>query len=85
MKSIETENLFDIINYYKDKNIGFILGIRKDLLSDNDIKKFPKNVKIIRWINQNDLLGDNRIKLFITHGGFNSICERIFHGKPMIV
>ena len=46
MKSIETENLFDIINYYKDKNIGFILGIRKDLLSDNDIKKFPKNVII---------------------------------------
>ena len=46
MKSIETENLFDIINYYKGKNIGFILGIRKDLLSDNDIKKFPKNVII---------------------------------------
>ena len=85
MKSIETENLFDIINYYKGKNIGFILGIRKDLLSDNDIKKFPKHAKIIRWINQNDLLGDNRIKLFITHGGFNSICESIFHGKPMIV
>ena len=37
---------FDIINYYKGKNIGFISGIRKDLLSDNDIKKFPKNVII---------------------------------------
>ena len=35
MKSIETEYLFDIINYYKGKNIGFISGIRKDLLSDN--------------------------------------------------
>ena len=46
MKSIETENLFDIINYYKGKNIGFISRIRKDLLSDNDIKKFPKNVII---------------------------------------
>ncbi len=44
MKSIETENLFD--NYYKEKNIGFTSGIRKDLLSDNDIKKFPKNVII---------------------------------------
>ena len=44
IKSIETEYLFDIINYYKGKNIGFISGIRKDLLSDNDIKKFPKNV-----------------------------------------
>ena len=46
MKSIETEYLFDIINYYKGKNIGFISRIRKDLLSDNDIKKFPKNVII---------------------------------------
>ena len=46
MKSIETENFFEIINNYKVKNIGFISGIRKDLLSDNDIKKFPKNVKL---------------------------------------
>ena len=43
MKSIETENFF-VINNCKVKNIGFISGIRKDLLSDNDIKKFPKNV-----------------------------------------
>ena len=42
MKSIETENLFDIINYYKVKNIGFTSGIRQDLLSDNDIEKFLK-------------------------------------------
>ena len=28
MKSIETENLFDIINNYKVKNIGFTSGIR---------------------------------------------------------
>ena len=86
MKSIENKDLLDIFNYYNEKkNIGFILGIREDLLSDKEISKFPKNVKIIRWINQNDLLGDSRIKLFITHGGFNSICESVYHGKPMIV
>ena len=35
MKNIETENFFEIINNCKVKNIGFISGIRKDLLSDN--------------------------------------------------
>ena len=46
MKSIETENFFETINNCKVKNIGFTSGIRQDLLSDNDIKKFPKNVII---------------------------------------
>jgi len=31
------------------------------------------------------LLGDTRIKAFITHGGLNSILESVYHSKPMIV
>lgn len=44
-----------------------------------------ENVKILPWIPQNDLLGDPRTKLFITHGGLNGIYEATFHGVPMVV
>ncbi|XP_031574553.1 UDP-glucuronosyltransferase 2C1-like [Actinia tenebrosa] len=44
-----------------------------------------ENVKIFSWIPQNDLLGHPRTKLFITHGGLNSVYEATFHGVPMVV
>lgn len=43
------------------------------------------NVHIIGWIPQNDLLANQNVRLFITHGGFNSVLEAVYHGKPMIV
>ena len=44
-----------------------------------------KNVKVLPWIPQNDLLAHPKISLFITHGGINSLTESISHGKPVIV
>ena len=54
-------------------------------MNDEEIKKLPENVFPTRWVDQNNLLGDSRIYLFVTHGGFNSICESVYHGKPMVV
>ncbi|XP_053359522.1 UDP-glucuronosyltransferase 2B20-like [Clarias gariepinus] len=42
------------------------------------------NTLILDWIPQNDLLGHPKTKLFITHGGTNSIYEAIYHGVPML-
>ena len=44
-----------------------------------------KNVKVMDWIPQNDILAHPKIRLFITHGGFNSLSESIYHAKPVIV
>ena len=44
-----------------------------------------KNVKIMDWIPQNDLLAHDKVRLFITHGGFNSMTETVYHAKPVIV
>ncbi|XP_057565381.1 UDP-glucuronosyltransferase 3A2 isoform X2 [Hippopotamus amphibius kiboko] len=42
------------------------------------------NVKIVDWLPQNDLLGHPRIRLFVTHGGVNSVMEAIQHGVPVV-
>ena len=47
--------------------------------------KVPPNVLLSKWLPQNDLLGDPKVRLFLTHGGANGQLECLFHGKPMIV
>jgi hypothetical protein len=42
-------------------------------------------LKILPWIPQNDLLADPRVRLFVTHGGLNSLIEAVYHAKPVIV
>ncbi|XP_048049171.1 UDP-glucuronosyltransferase-like isoform X6 [Megalobrama amblycephala] len=45
----------------------------------------PKNVKLMKWLPQNDLLGHPKIKAFITHGGSHGIYEGICNGVPMVM
>ncbi|KAK2117739.1 UDP-glucuronosyltransferase 3A1 [Saguinus oedipus] len=42
------------------------------------------NVKIMDWLPQSDLLAHPSIRLFVTHGGQNSVMEAIRHGVPMV-
>jgi hypothetical protein len=44
-----------------------------------------ENVMILPWIPQNDLLADPRVRLFISHGGLNSLVESVYHAKPLII
>ena len=43
------------------------------------------NILILPWIPQIDLLADTRVRLFISHGGYNSIIESVYHAKPLIL
>lgn len=79
-KAMKVEQLIDIFKHYP--NIGFVFSIRKDMKITTSL---PENVLGMSWVRQNDLLGDKRIKGFVTHGGLNSILESIYHAKPMIV
>ncbi|XP_022908801.2 UDP-glucosyltransferase 2-like isoform X1 [Onthophagus taurus] len=45
----------------------------------------PKNVKIMKWLPQQDVLRHPKIKLFITQAGHQSIEEAIFSHVPMVV
>lgn len=44
----------------------------------------PDNVYVNAWFPQDDLLAHPNVKLFITHGGFLSLTETIYHGVPVI-
>ncbi|XP_068707964.1 2-hydroxyacylsphingosine 1-beta-galactosyltransferase-like [Montipora foliosa] len=44
-----------------------------------------ETIRIVNWMKQNDLLGHPSTKVFLTHGGLNSILEGAYHGTPMVV
>lgn len=48
-------------------------------------QNMSKNIRIVPWMQQNDLLGHSATKVFFTHGGLNSILEGAYHGTPMVV
>ncbi|CAH0386033.1 unnamed protein product [Bemisia tabaci] len=45
----------------------------------------PRNVMQSRWFPQQDLLGHEKIRGFVTHGGLLSLFETIYHGVPVVV
>lgn len=53
----------------------------EDIDSMSDL---PGNVKLARWLPQQDLLGHPKIKAFVTHGGLLSMFETVYHGVPVV-
>ena len=49
-----------------------------------EMEGLPPNVKLSKWVPQADVLGDKRLRLFITHGGHGSTTEAIYYGVPLI-
>ncbi len=43
-----------------------------------------RNIKLIDWAPQNDVLGHPAVKAFLTHAGINSLYEAAYHGKPIV-
>ncbi|XP_035714147.1 UDP-glucuronosyltransferase 2C1-like [Folsomia candida] len=46
--------------------------------------KVPKNVKVVKWISQQDVLAHKKLRLFVSHGGMHSYFETAFHAVPVV-
>ncbi|KAM9358616.1 UDP-glucuronosyltransferase-like [Symphorus nematophorus] len=45
----------------------------------------PENVRLMKWLPQNDLLAHPKAKVFITHGGIHGVYEGICNAVPMLM
>ncbi|KAM9858602.1 UDP-glucuronosyltransferase 3A1-like [Aulostomus maculatus] len=44
----------------------------------------PSNLRLVDWLPLNDLLGHKKARLFITHGGQNSLLQAVYHAVPIL-
>ncbi|CAL4119358.1 unnamed protein product, partial [Meganyctiphanes norvegica] len=44
----------------------------------------PSNIRLTKWLTQQDILGHKKLRFFITHGGIASTQEAAYHGCPVI-
>ncbi|VEN58107.1 unnamed protein product [Callosobruchus maculatus] len=51
---------------------------------DMEFAKTPNNVKVVKWLPQQDVLRHPNIKLFITQGGMQSLQEAIINKVPIL-
>jgi len=66
----------------------FLWSLRGDLYSraEDLFQSLPENSNVYRiaWVAQNSLLEHEKIKVFYTHGGFNSVAEAVHSGTPTL-
>uniref|UniRef100_A0A1I8QCL4 UDP-glucuronosyltransferase n=1 Tax=Stomoxys calcitrans TaxID=35570 RepID=A0A1I8QCL4_STOCA len=51
---------------------------------NDELPNKPENVILRKWFPQPSVLAHPNVKLFISHGGFLSTTETIYHGKPIL-
>nr|XP_053656174.1 UDP-glycosyltransferase UGT5-like [Cherax quadricarinatus]XP_053656175.1 UDP-glycosyltransferase UGT5-like [Cherax quadricarinatus] len=51
---------------------------------EEELEEVPDNVMIRKWLPQQDILGHNSVKVFMTHGGLLSMQEAIYHARPLL-
>ena len=67
-------------------NVMIFLKIidQSPLLQATSLPFLQKNIKVMEWLPQNDLLAHKDIKAFVSDVGHNSLYESAYHGVPLV-
>ncbi|XP_048258962.1 UDP-glucuronosyltransferase 1-2-like isoform X2 [Haliotis rufescens] len=58
--------------------------LKYQVLFKQDKEEIRGNIKTMKWVPQNDILGHPNTKVFISHCGKNGFWEALYHGVPII-
>lgn len=78
--NLKKEHFDTFINVFKRLNYDILWKWENSSMPNK-----PDNVRIEKWLPQQDLLAHKNIKLFVTHGGQQSMEEAIDRGVPLIM
>nr|AUF81975.1 egt [Cryptophlebia leucotreta granulovirus] len=79
--NMDLDALGEFVRVFNGLPYKFLWRVNKSIHQRFNISK---NVLIRDWFPQRDLLFNSRIKLFVTHGGLQSMDEAIDSGVPML-
>ncbi|CAK5089059.1 unnamed protein product [Meloidogyne enterolobii] len=77
------QNILKAFSYFEE--YSFIVKISVGDKFTREYAKNMPNIHLFEWFPQSDLLGHPKIKLFITHGGYNSLIESTIRGVPVLI
>ncbi|EFP07067.1 CRE-UGT-49 protein [Caenorhabditis remanei] len=66
-------------------NYHFLIKIAKNDENTKTLVKGMKNVDLVEWLPQVDLLAHPRLKLFVMHGGINGLVETALRAVPTVI
>ncbi|KAK9714776.1 hypothetical protein RND81_06G119100 [Saponaria officinalis] len=89
---ISKDELVEIANGIKLSGVNFLWVIRPDMVSSDDPDPLPIEFKndvrdrglIVTWTNQISVLSHPGVGGFLTHCGWNSTIESVWHEVPML-
>ncbi|XP_064092115.1 UDP-glycosyltransferase UGT5-like isoform X3 [Macrobrachium nipponense] len=77
----------DLPESHRQMLVGAFGSLKQRILwkwDDESIPGMPPNVRVAKWLPQQDILGHPKLRLFITHGGLLSTLESVYHGRPVL-
>ncbi|WCJ18200.1 UDP-Glycosyltransferase superfamily protein [Euphorbia peplus] len=76
--------LAEAIEYSKMPFLWALNDNFKENLPNGFVERTSKQGKIVPWTPQTLVLAHDSVVVHISHGGYNSVCESIVYGVPMI-